>query len=308
MGWEDVTPSDAIENADWIGHRLHPFNAHDVGSVVPTGFAAYARILHPAFTRENPVRWTEVAAWSGRVIHPEVQFHALVPAAPGDRLGTEPFVYPPRNGVLPESQVRAMATLLSQHTASKDGCWFCLWDGYGYLNEGGVTAVRAFYLGSWAGRWARWRHEHLRVSLRMPRRRRIRTDRVTPNSARSYLLFRGPIRKAAGWEDGPNLWWPDDRAWCVASEIDLPYTYLGGTKELIEKIVKHPALEALRSDISEGITYDSDGVRAYQMTTSWREKLAALSANLTFIQKGHWSGGRDLNSRSPGPKPGALPS
>jgi hypothetical protein len=46
--WEEMTPSDAVENADWIGPRMHPFNAYDVGMVIPTGFAAYARILHPA--------------------------------------------------------------------------------------------------------------------------------------------------------------------------------------------------------------------------------------------------------------------
>jgi hypothetical protein len=262
MGWEGVTPSDAIENASWIGAQLHPFNAYDVGSVVPTGFAAYARILHPASTREREVRWAEVAAWSGRVIHPEVQFHALVPPLPIDQIGTEPFVYPPSNGVVPESQVRALASLLSQHTTQKNRCWFCLWEGFGYLNEGGAVWVRAYYLGSWAGRWARWRDKHLRVSIRRPKRRRIRTDLVRPNTARSYLLFSGSITQAAGWQDGPNLWWPDDRAWCVASEIDLPYTYVGGSKELIGEIVEHPALEALPCDIRDGVTHYSDKVNS----------------------------------------------
>jgi hypothetical protein len=262
VGWEDVTPSEAVENADWIGAQLHPFNAHDVGSVVPTGFAAYARILHPASTRDREVRWAEVAVWSGRVIHPEVQFHALVPSAPGDRLGTEPFVYPPRNGVLPESQVRELATLLSQHTTNQDRCWFCLWEGFGYLNDAAAVWVRAYYLGSWAGRWARWRDRHLRLSIRRPKRRRVRTNLVRPNPDRSYLLFNGSITQAAGWEDGPNLWWPDDRAWCVASEIDLPYTYVGGSEELIEEILHESALEALPSGVGDGITYDSDKVNS----------------------------------------------
>ena len=34
---------------------------------------------------------------------------------------------------------------------------------------------------------------------------------------------------AAGLPE-PNLWWPADRAWRVASDIDLPSTYLGGTR------------------------------------------------------------------------------
>jgi hypothetical protein len=259
VGWEDVKPSDAVENADWIAPRLHRFSAYDVGAVVPTGFAAYARILHPAFTQEREVRWAEVAAWSGRIIHPEVQFHALVPSPPGQERGNEPFTFAPRNGVLPQSQVRALVGVLSRHTSINDKCWFCLWDGYGDFNASAF--VRA-YKNSFAGRWKRWRTEHLRVSFRNSKRRRVPARLVTPNAQRSYCLFSGPVRKAAGWRDGPNLWWPDDRAWCVASEIDLAYTYVGGSRELIEEILEHPALEALPSLVGEGITYDSDELNA----------------------------------------------
>jgi hypothetical protein len=48
---------------------------------------------------------------------------------------------------------------------------------------------------------------------------------------RDYLLFEGPLEAATelGWNmqgggfvpQSPNLFWPDDHAWCVASEIDL---------------------------------------------------------------------------------------
>jgi hypothetical protein len=43
----------------------------------------------------------------------------------------------------------------------------------------------------------------------------------------------------------PNLWWSHDRSWCVASEIDLPWTYVGGSKGLIGRVLSHPELEAL---------------------------------------------------------------
>ena len=52
-----------------------------VSSVVPAGFEAYARVLHPA---EEPlhggdrvVRWAEVAAWSGLPLRPGSQFHSI---------------------------------------------------------------------------------------------------------------------------------------------------------------------------------------------------------------------------------------
>ena len=49
---------------------------------------------------------------------------------------------------------------------------------------------------------------------------------------RNYFLYRGPVDAALVGKPGiplaqsANLWWPEDRAWCVASEIDLPWTYV----------------------------------------------------------------------------------
>jgi hypothetical protein len=76
------------------------------------------------------------------------------------------------------------------------------------------------------------------------------------------MLFKGPLSSAIGHLEGPNLWWPDDRSWCVASEIDFPYTYVGGSKPLIEDILADPALEALPSAPHHGVTAFSDKVNA----------------------------------------------
>jgi hypothetical protein len=90
----------------------------------------------------------------------------------------------------------------------------------------------------------------------------VSAKKVTPNNQRSYLLFTGSVRDAVGWEDGPNIWWPDDRAWCVASEIDLPYSYVGGSKELIEEVLADPELEALPAQLEDPVTYDSDTINS----------------------------------------------
>ena len=45
-------------------------------------------------------------------------------------------------------------------------------------------------------------------------------------------------------DHSPNLWWPDDRAWCVATEIDLAWTYVGGSGALISDVLASPSLEA----------------------------------------------------------------
>jgi hypothetical protein len=42
-----------------------------------------------------------------------------------------------------------------------------------------------------------------------------------------------------------NLWWPQDRAWCVATEIDLAWTYVGGQAGLIRQLLAQTRIEAL---------------------------------------------------------------
>src|SRR3984893_3910611 len=72
FGWlRDVSP------ALWIGPRLHPF-AKDVGSIIPEGFHAYARLFHPVpVDSRRRERWSDVAQRNGRIVHPEMQFHQI---------------------------------------------------------------------------------------------------------------------------------------------------------------------------------------------------------------------------------------
>jgi|SRR5687768_3033008 len=50
----------------------------------------------------------------------------------------------------------------------------------------------------------------------------------------------------------PNLWWPDDRAWCVATEIDFNWSYVGGSSACIEQILGDSELEALPTKPEQG--------------------------------------------------------
>ena len=256
MGWQTLPLSDQVQAADWIRERLHPF-AQDVGSVVPSGFGAYARVFHPASIAGRPdvdVRWSDVAALSGKTVHPEMQFHAIAPP-PRD---PEPRVYEPPLGVLSKHQAQALTALLSKHTATPNSCWFCLWEGYGYLHPGGTALFVAA-----RPPFARLRVGLGRLQLRSSRPRPPRPDGPRVRlPGRDYLLFRAPLTEALGWEDGPNLWWPDDHAWCVASEIDFPYTYVAGPRKLIDAIVEEPAIEALPATDTDGISYSSDKVNS----------------------------------------------
>jgi hypothetical protein len=260
MRWEEMTPSEAVENAEWIGARLHPFNAYDVGAVIPTGFAAYAKILHPASRWPDPtdVRWSEVAASTGRVIHPLVQFHAIATPVAGRELEATPWSGEPPTGTLSDRQVRALSRLAEKHTSTAEACWFCLWDGYGYLTPGAWVEARASF-----AEGPKLRLSRLPFSLpKKTNKRSVTAKKVTPNNARSYLLFTGSVGDAVGWEDGPNIWWPDDQAWCVASEIDHPYSYVGGSEAFIEAVLRDPELEALPAQLEDPVTYDSDTINS----------------------------------------------
>jgi hypothetical protein len=244
--------SDQVQAADWIRDRLHPFG-QDVGSVVPPVFPAYARIFHPASIAGHPevdVRWSDVAAQGGKTVHTQMQFHAIAPP------DLDPD--PPKLGVLSKRQAEALVALLAKHTTTPTSCWLCLWDGYGYLHPGGMAPMVAA-----KPPFARLRVGIRRLQLRWSAPRPPRPDGPRMRlPGRDYLVFHAPLAAALGWEDGPNLWWPDDRSWCVASEIDFPYTYVGGPQALIDAIINDPTIEALAATPADGITYDSDKINS----------------------------------------------
>jgi len=210
--------------ASWIRTRLHPF-AQDVGSLVPEGFADYARVFHPASRGNRPVPWRAIAEADGRTVHAQMQFGNIAGAwreSPRPDLWTNP----PRTGSLPPELARELVEVLRDWTTTPQRCWFAVWEGWGGLEPG--------------------------------------TSRIDhPN--RRYYLAQGRLEDAAStvypedWaHQSASMWWPDDRAWFVATEVDLDSTYLGGAKTCVEAVLAHPEIEALRSRLSDRITIASD--------------------------------------------------
>jgi hypothetical protein len=244
-------PSAEIRAADWLGPRLRRFGSA-VAAVVPDGFPAYVRVLHPARgTSDRPVRWAEVAAWSGHTMHRLAQFHAI--GQPAGAAPTEPAPWdgaPPPNGNLPDGLLRILCATLAEHTSTPDSCWFCLWDGYGWLHGSPSVAI----IGPGGS---------IPVPPALPAEvldgPRVRLP------GRDYLLFAGPLAAVSelGWTDpyglflpqSPNLFWPQDHAWCVASEIDLFCTLVAGSAALAEALVGDPRLEAWRVQPADPIAF-----------------------------------------------------
>jgi hypothetical protein len=72
-----------------------------------------------------------------------------------------------------------------------------------------------------------------------------------------YLLLGGLIETLP---DPVNLWWPADRAWCVASEIDFNTTYVGGSAPCIADVLADPRIEAMATSAGAPIDATSDRV------------------------------------------------
>jgi hypothetical protein len=254
----ELRPSTEIQAADWLAPRLRRFGSA-VAAVVPDGFPAYVRILHPARgPAGQPVRWADVAAWSGRSMHPLVQFHAIARPVASGALGRAPWDgEPPPEGNLPPELLGILCMALAGRTSDADTCWFCLWDGYGWLH--GSPSVALLGGGGPIVVPPAFAPEVLHgPRVRLP--------------ARDYVLFTGPLGAATelGWADplgsfwpqSPNLFWPSDRAWCVATEIDLFCTLVAGSEALAQTLVADPRLEAWRVEPGDPIAFDSDQVNS----------------------------------------------
>ncbi|MGH7174884.1 MAG: hypothetical protein ACREGR_00810 [Minisyncoccia bacterium] len=225
--------SEHIEEADWLRERLSPPNQHIVTSIVPGGFEAYARILHPAQLPEHDdrlVRWSEVSQWSGVPMHDRVQWHEIALPQGAPAAGPPWRGQGPRQGSPFESDVRVLLESLSASTITSEECFFCLWMGY-------LGSASVMYTSSGP-------------SVRLPPP--PQPARVVALPLREYALFEGPLSSASAFESAShwhhqsaNLWWPADRAWCVASEIDLQWTYVGGSAELVNRILTDDRIEAL---------------------------------------------------------------
>jgi len=216
-------PTADVGSGAWIAPRLGGgFGA--VGRVCPTGYEAYARIFHPA-DGDRPTTWAAVCAATGRIAHPLMQWHRISRDADGVQAdGIEAAgrgIRDPATGCLGPDALATLAGALGADAALTVG----LWHGYGFA------------------------YPHRGPMLALP--------------MREYVLYRGRLAtlRDPGWlrTDGwawahgrtPNLVWPDDRSWFVASEIDFDSTVVGGSRALIERVLSS-GLEAA------GVTAASD--------------------------------------------------
>jgi hypothetical protein len=245
-----------VSAADWVVARVGRFGS-GVGGLVPHGFEAYARVLHPAWEAgDRPVTWATVAAWSGRVVHPRVQFEAI--ASPAEAAAARPWQNAPYTGTLPPNLLSALCDVLASHTRTPEHCWFCVWDGY--TRTPGPDAV---FTATKPGEPADEAADSRVLPPRFPPGTASLPEVVLPE--RPYLLLDGPLDAAGelamtSYDQSPSLLWPDDRAWFVATDVDLDSTYLGGSAALVRDLLADARLEAVEAIVTDPVWADSDDI------------------------------------------------
>ena len=231
-----------------------------VTSIVPVGYDAYVRVFHPvgAPAPAEFVTWQEVADWSVGTFHALAQFERMSIAVKPNP-GPPPFDQAPDQGNLTPALCDVLVRQLARLTETPSACYFAIWDGRGILTAGSSVTVRAFANDDDDDH----DHDHDEdvVTLEAQRvawQRQVAELPRFEHPDRSYLLGRGPIGLACdldrqppapgSWQTlglPPQIWWPEDRAWVVASEIDFDSTIIATTNAGAEALLDCEGLEAL---------------------------------------------------------------
>ena len=122
----------------------------------------------------------------------------------------------PAEGVLEPAQARKLLPLLETETNEPENCWFGIWNGFQFRS---IEESRAPLFDA-------------------------------PN--RSWRLYQGSLRSIDKSFDDSDLFhhpanfvWPNDRSWCLATEIDLEASYLGGSSKLISAVLEQSELDVI---------------------------------------------------------------
>jgi hypothetical protein len=140
--------------------------------------------------------------------------------------------------------MRVLGSLLAAHTTTPDECVICFWAGWG----------------GWGGQVG-YTHGHTPEETAAAYRAAVeRAERERQSLAsvpllwlphREHYVFHGPLSRTGRafmidhvWEQSPSMWWPADRAWFVATEVDGYFSYVGGAAACVDAILAEPGLRA----------------------------------------------------------------
>lgn len=284
--------TDAIEQGSWLTDQVGSWGT--AGAAAGTGFEAYARILHPleAWRQDTNIedehglhpaenelwRWADVAARVGKVIHPLVQYTALVDVDAVAAFAGGWRVSPPTTGWLDPDLLARLTHHLTATTGTPNDLLAGVWNGWGELYGSATTLTFMASSGLDSSEVA---NERARVDaeIEASTREDIR-DALTAGTflhlpGRDYILFTTDAdeladpdwvyRAGLGWRSGipgvmPQLLWPTDHAWVIASEIDWDSTIIAGPRTLIDAVLSDNTFEAYEVTETADLSWDGDRI------------------------------------------------
>lgn len=160
----------------------------------------------------------------------------------------------PNQSGAPVELVAEIARIAAEHTSTASEAWYAIWEGYGWVGTSGYwintdrRSSNPLHKICTAIRVRRFTHaEHRRQMQEL----RDLEEALSPIprlelDIRSYYLLTGAVDAAAGISapgkdpvlQMPDLWWPKDRAWFVATDTDLDWTVVGGSERLVADLLR----------------------------------------------------------------------
>lgn len=239
----------------WIEPQLSWGPGALVREQIPGDYNFFLRILHPVTDSAGAsVSWSDVARATGRTPHREMQWHSIVGSAVPHSLAGAEWVGPrPCLGELEQPDLGVLSAIVADHTKHVDDCFFGFSMIYPEVEEAGPGSSL----------------------LKFPRREfvvlegplaHLETNSITSEpgademTAGSNDAEGGDPLMDVFWGRAPNLMWPIDREWYVASEIDFDSTLVGGSKSLIEELMAETRLETWVMEPSDSLAEDADRI------------------------------------------------
>jgi hypothetical protein len=256
--------------ADWIQGKLlpgDPGTIHQVGHAVPAGYERYLRLFHPVHAGEQTIRWRDVASASGKLFHPLAQFRNLLAESDDELLAQ---VFP---GSLQYPELSRLVEVLLPWTGDQR-CFFAYWEGFGdYLADFLRTLTDD-------PRWPEsvqdtsfqvtgGRQVPVAAQARWPRAVKDASFRL---SGEEYIVLSGRLDSVLPSPDpspdeddfypilSPQLWWPLDRRWFVATVFDRDFTLIGAPRGLAEALLADQVLEVAEVDWHDDISLYGDEI------------------------------------------------
>lgn len=221
-----------VESAQALLDVTHK-NSSRIANLIPDRFATYCGLLHPFWYRQKIVQWhsSELPSGSSGSGSLGERFREL------KAVGAQPVLGSPS-----DEQAQSLIEVLKAFTSTPDDCSFLVWEGYAALHGSFAPLVGK--------------------EVRLPAPSKSNEGFVLGDRARRYYLRRSSVDETTTTASVvgrslPDFFWPQDMTWFVASDMDLPVTYIGGPPQLAAALEAIDGLDIINVDLEDEAFFPS---------------------------------------------------